>query len=161
MNRSRFFRLWFLVRYIASRGGAVVAMSVSLGAGCVHESPTVTEAMPGWVWNHADRQWIGDRLYLGRDIPGGGKVSEADWQAFMDEEVTPRFPDGLTVWRAQGQWRGADGKLVREATFILEIFHEASAETEQSLEAIIAEYKKRFRQESVLRATVPTQVRFY
>ena len=29
--------------------------------------------------------------------PGGAPVTDAEWAAFLDEEVTPRFPDGLTV----------------------------------------------------------------
>lgn len=47
---------------------------------------------------------VADRLFLGRQIPGGGMVSDADWTAFLAEVVTPRFPEGLTVWRAEGQW---------------------------------------------------------
>jgi len=36
-------------------------------------------------------------------------VSEEDWQRFLNVEVTPRFPDGLTVYDVYGQYRGSDG----------------------------------------------------
>ena len=36
-------------------------------------------------------------------IPDGDFVSEAEWTAFL-AEVVARFPEGLTVSRAEGQW---------------------------------------------------------
>ena len=65
--------------------------------------------------------------------------------------MTPRFPQGLTVWRADGQWRGADGVIVREPSFVLELIHPDSAAPERAVTEIIADYKHRFQQESVLR----------
>jgi hypothetical protein len=94
---------------------------------------------------------VSDRLFFGRSIPGGGTVSDAEWSAFLREVVTPRFPDGLTVLRAEGQWRDSANAIVREESFVLELIHAGSAETESSIAAIIAEYKRRFRQEAVLR----------
>ena len=47
---------------------------------------------------------ISDTLYFGFDRPGGSLVTESEWSAFLSEIVTPRFPDGLTVWQASGQW---------------------------------------------------------
>ena len=47
-------------------------------------------------------------------------VSEADWNRFLDEEVTPRFPDGLTVMSASGQWRDTErGNVVQEPSKVL------------------------------------------
>jgi Protein of unknown function (DUF3574) len=55
------------------------------------------------------------RLYFGLSIPGGGTVSDADWRDFLAHEVTPRFPDGLTVNEARGQWRDTrTGRVVGE-----------------------------------------------
>src|SRR5918993_2069487 len=36
-----------------------------------------------------------------------GSVSELEWQTLLRDEVTARFPNGLTTWEADGQWRGA------------------------------------------------------
>src|SRR5689334_1642317 len=66
---------------------------------------------------------ISDRLYFGRNIPGGGVVSESDWQTFLADVVTPRFPAGLSVLRAQGQWRDQNSIIQREDSFILDLLH--------------------------------------
>ena len=46
-------------------------------------------------------------LYFGLARPKGA-VTELEWQLFLRDEVTKRFPDGLTVWEAEGQWRTPD-----------------------------------------------------
>ncbi len=104
---------------------------------------------------------IADRLFFGRNIPSGGTVSEADWEEFLRTVVTPRFPEGLTIWRANGQWRNPRGELVKEAVFVVEVFHKKSDEVEISIATIAAEYKKRFGQGAVLRVTSESEVRFY
>lgn len=53
-------------------------------------------------------------LLFGTSRPHSAPVSEVDWQAFLDSEVIPRFPAGLTVLRGPGQWRGSDGIVARE-----------------------------------------------
>jgi hypothetical protein len=102
-----------------------------------------------------------DRLYFGRSIRDGGTVSDSAWGAFLREVVTPRFPDGLTVYRAEGQWREGDGRIVREESFVLEIVHAAGPSAEADFREIAAEYKHRFRQEAVMRVTSPARQRFY
>ncbi|HVG43813.1 MAG TPA: DUF3574 domain-containing protein [Longimicrobium sp.] len=103
-----------------------------------------------------------DRLYFGRSIrEGGGTVSDSAWSAFLREVVTGRFPDGLTVYRAEGQWREGDGRILREETFVLEIVHPVGPSAEADFREIAAEYKRRFRQQSVMRVTTPARQRFY
>ena len=104
---------------------------------------------------------VADRLFFGRNIPAGGTVSDVDWAQFMSTVVTPRFPKGLTVWQANGQWLDPRGIIVREPVFIVEIFHEKSDELEASIVAIAVEYKKRFGQDAVLRAVSGSQILFY
>ena len=89
------------------------------------------------------------QLYFGRD-EAGAAVSEADWAAFMDAEVTPRFPEGLTVWDAHGQWRRGDGTMVREETKVMLIVLGGSAGERARLAGLIGAYKARFHQRSVL-----------
>src|SRR5215472_9140395 len=60
------------------------------------------------------RQAATAELFFGRDVAGAPEVSEADWRQFVDEEVTPRFPDGLSVADVYGQWRSPKGDFVRE-----------------------------------------------
>ena len=49
-------------------------------------------------------------LYFGLARPKGA-VTELEWQIFLRDEVTRRFPDGLTVWEAEGQWRTPAGTI--------------------------------------------------
>ncbi|MBC7922699.1 MAG: DUF3574 domain-containing protein [Ferruginibacter sp.] len=104
--------------------------------------------------------WTLDRLYFGRSLPDSGQVSEQNWRQFLAEVVTPRFPDGLTVWRAEGQWRDSSGTIVRESTFLLELAHPDENESRRKLREIIGAYKQRFRQESVLRIMDQVRVEF-
>jgi hypothetical protein len=69
------------------------------------------------------------------------------------EVVTPRFPDGLTVWPAAGQWRSADGALLHEASWVLNVVRAPDATSDMASATIGDAYKKRFHQESVLRVT--------
>ena len=101
-----------------------------------------------------------DRLYFGRAIGDTGQVSDSAWAAFAREIITPRFPDGMTAWRARGQWRSGSGTIVHEPTVVLEIVHPANDSAEVAVREIVAEYKRRFRQEAVLRVTSDVRVTF-
>ncbi|MFX5510465.1 DUF3574 domain-containing protein, partial [Acinetobacter baumannii] len=69
-------------------------------------------------------------LFFGRDIAGQGRVSQAQWSAFLRETVTPRFPDGLTVLPASGQWRDRDtGRVSREPSFLVRLVFAETPET--------------------------------
>ena len=104
---------------------------------------------------------VSDRLFFGRNVPGGGTVSDAEWTAFVDSVVTPRFPDGLTIWHAQGQWRDPAGALVRETVMVLEVLHPDDPVAERAVREIAEEYKRRFGQDAVLRATERTTMRLH
>src|ERR1700761_7838995 len=61
-------------------------------------------------------------LMFGRLIGGRLGVSEGQWARFVAREITPRFPDGLTVFEARGQWRDRENnKIVREPSKIVQI----------------------------------------
>jgi hypothetical protein len=92
-------------------------------------------------------------LYFGTDIPGGGKVSAEEWDKFLEAEVTPRFPAGFTVLEGYGQFKDSGGKIVREASIILVLFYPKKQReaVDLKIEELRANYKKQFKQESVLR----------
>lgn len=101
---------------------------------------------------------VAERLYFGRNISDTLGVTDSAWAAFVAGFVSAQLPRGFTFWKAEGQWRGADGRPRREPSFVLEIVHPArSAETEAAIVAIIAEYKRRFSQEAVLRVATPAR----
>ena len=93
---------------------------------------------------------VNELLYFGTAKPRG-TVTLDDWTQFLNSSVTPRFPQGLTVWQASGQWQGADGAIVREASFVLNLLHPDDEWSENAIQAITADYKSRFQQETVLR----------
>lgn len=104
---------------------------------------------------------VADRLFLGRQIPGGEEVSDAEWTAFLAEVVTPRFPEGLTVWRADGQWLDEQGRTVREPVMVIEVIYPSGAAADAAIVEIAEEYRRRFRQEAVLRVTEDARVRVF
>ena len=95
------------------------------------------------------------RLYLGQDTPAGA-VTDAQWERFVEESVTPQFPEGFTVMQGQGRWRSAAGILHQEDTRVIEIVHEDSAMSHTRVREVGAAYKRRFAQQAVLVAQAPT-----
>lgn len=102
-----------------------------------------------------------DRLFFGANIPGGGQVSAEEWQTFVREVVTPRFKEGLTIFEGNGQWLDPRGEIVREHVMVVEVAHPTRRGIDDDLRAIANEYKRRFRQDAVLRMTVPARMTFY
>jgi hypothetical protein len=100
------------------------------------------------------------QLFFGRNVGARPAVSQADFQKFVDEEITTRFPDGLTVMDGGGQWRGSENQLIREASKVVLIVLPKRGDTSQRIEAVRAAYKTRFNQESVLLVTQAACVSF-
>lgn len=96
------------------------------------------------------RAMVNDMLYFGTAKPGG-VVSAGEWRRFVDTAVTPRFPDGLTLWAASGQWREEGGSVVRESSYVLSLVHADDAAAEKAVDEIRKAYRAQFHQESVLR----------
>jgi hypothetical protein len=88
-------------------------------------------------------------LYFGLARPKGS-VTELEWQIFLRDEVTRRFPDGLTVWEAEGQWRTPAGGIDHEQSKVLLLVHPDTAAARQSVQAVIEAYRTTFEQQSIL-----------
>ena len=99
-------------------------------------------------------------LVFGRSKADGSTVTEAQWRAFVDEHVTPRFPDGLTIVDASGQWRDRTGAVIREASKLVLILHPADEKSRRAIEEIRTLYRKLFDQESVLLMSTFSRVSF-
>jgi len=65
---------------------------------------------------------IQELLYFGAETPLGYVTPDNSAQ-FLNETVTPRFPEWLSVWQASGQWRSVSGKVIREPSYILNLVH--------------------------------------
>ena len=81
---------------------------------------------------------------------GRGHASEARWKQFLEHEVTPRFPDGLTVYETTGQWRDPQSVTIsRERSRVLRIIVSPGGGVEDKIAAVREAYRKQFRQKSV------------
>ena len=120
------------------RNAVALVMALAAGANASPVCPAGTRPMTQ------------TELFFGRDIAGGAVVGEADWRRFADEEITPRFPDGLTVEDAYGQWKGRDGAVVRERSKRVTIVLAGAPGEAAKLEAVREAYKRLFHQESVM-----------
>jgi hypothetical protein len=107
--------------------------------------------------------WVNTQLYFGLGPAGdlSKGVSEADWQAFLDKEVTPRFPAGLSVLDVYGQWlsKGAAAPE-RIRTKMLVIVYRENAANEHSIEAIRVAWKAKTLDQSVMKVTEHADVSF-
>lgn len=131
----------------------VAALLVLAAAGCAGHGPSF-EPTPG------TQALVRSELYFGRLRPDGTVVSDAEWRTFVAEEITPRFPDGFTVFDALGQYRGRDGQIVSEPTKVLLIVHGPDARLRGSVQELRDLYRRLFQQESVLLIESPARAGF-
>lgn len=87
-------------------------------------------------------------LLFGRNLRGRLGVTDQLWSRFLAEVITPRFPDGLTVLDGAGQWKSG-ARIAHERSKLVMILTPAAPDLHQRLEAIVAAYKLRFRQQAV------------
>ena len=133
-----------------TRGVAAALLAVLLGGCSLHRIAAC----------HAgESRAVMDSLYFGT-LREGGQVSVEEWQQFLGEVITPRFPDGLTSWAAAGQWRDGDGAVQKENAYVLHVVHADSAKHDQSVREVIDLYKDRFDQRAVLRVRSPACISF-
>lgn len=94
---------------------------------------------------------VSAELMFGRKIGDRIGVSEAAFAAFVAREITPRFPDGLTVIDAKGQWRDSErGTIVREPSKVVLLTFAEDPARRADIAAISDAYKRQFQQQSVL-----------
>jgi hypothetical protein len=130
--------------FLAALGCAARTPSVGVGPACVV----------------GDSALVRETLYFGRNRPGGGTVDDAEWRTFLNQVLTPRFPAGLTVVNATGQWKGQSGVVEQEQSNVVTVYHAEDAESNRAVREVALEYKRRFGQEAVLRERIPTCAAF-
>ncbi|HET9224479.1 MAG TPA: DUF3574 domain-containing protein, partial [Roseiflexaceae bacterium] len=62
--------------------------------------------------------FVRTELFFGSERPNKPEVSDAEFKQFLDEEVTPRFPDGLTV-RLNSAAAQSDARCFPETGFCI------------------------------------------
>ncbi|TRV79132.1 DUF3574 domain-containing protein [Streptomyces sp. 130] len=136
----------------AAAGLAVLAVGTpvayaTLGSGASPEPRPAVGAVRG-------QDYIETRLLFGTERPDGGpEVTDRQFLAFIDEEVTPRFPNGLTVQDGRGQWRDSRGVIERERSYELTLLYPASEARlrGRQIERIRDAYEKEYAQDAVAR----------
>jgi len=104
--------------------------------------------------------WARTELYFGTARPGG-EVSDEDFTRFLDNVVTPLFPDGLTLLSGYGQFLGSDSILIKERSKVLILFYPLrTPDANRNIQEIRRRYKEIFQQESVLRVDSVTLLSF-
>jgi hypothetical protein len=97
------------------------------------------------------RMMISAEMIFGRNIGDRPGISESAFSNFVAREITPRFPDGLTIIDGDGQWRdGVRNVDVRERAKVVLITFADDARKRADLVAIAENYKRQFSQQSVL-----------
>lgn len=132
---------------------AAIILAAIILAGCA--------SLPPQTCRPGQEAMLTAELLFGRKIGERLGVSETAFRRFVDEEVTPRFPDGLTVLEASGQYRDtASGALIREPSKLLLIALKDEQEGRARLAAVAQAYKTRFQQQSVGTILRPACVSF-
>ena len=99
----------------------------------------------------ASEEMIETQLFFGLSKKHG-EVSAAEWAAFLNRDVVPRFAEGFTVLDAQGFWLSTQSKqTISEKSKVILRMHAKGAAQDQAIGDVVDAYKKRFAQESVLR----------
>jgi len=125
---------------------AAIVLIVTVGISSHARADNGVEACP-----EGTEQFTEYRLYFGRNQGNVEVVSNAAWSAFLRDEITPRFGDGLTVVDAAGQWRDQAGVIVREKSKLVVVLTGAEDSGLQRTDEIVRAYKEAFAQEAVLR----------
>jgi hypothetical protein len=90
------------------------------------------------------------QLFFGLSVKGRGPVTPQEWTVFVRRNVAPRFPDGFTVYEAQGQWLDpASHAVVRENSKVMIIAAEDTAEVRTKIGEVSDLYRTAFHQQSV------------
>ena len=90
------------------------------------------------------------KMYFGFELPGGRTVQPRAWTRFLSANVTPRFPDGFTVYDAYGQWMDPKmSKPSQERSKVVEIAVPDSLATRTAITDIARNYRQTFQQQSV------------
>ncbi|MDW3711059.1 MULTISPECIES: DUF3574 domain-containing protein [unclassified Pseudomonas] len=116
------------------RGPVVIALVASLAGAALLLASRSPLAGDGHPREHA---MLRTELYF-------GAIEPAAWERFLAEEVTPRFPDGLSWYDVNGQWRGPSGKPEKLPSRILLLIHADNAANREALAEIGALFLARY-----------------
>ncbi|MWA10417.1 DUF3574 domain-containing protein [Streptomyces sp. BA2] len=145
---------------------AAAATVLAVGAPAAYASLDSDTRTPGTTTTSQvsrGQAYTETRLLFGTERPDGGPdVTDKQFMRFIDKEVTPSFPDGLTVQDGRGQWRDSNGKIERERSYELILLYPTSQAHRRDalIEDIREDYVKKYEQDSVARLDDRVRVDF-
>ena len=143
----------------------LAALAVALAAACADVDGDAAseppEAPAPTVCPAGTELWAEYRLYFGRNRDGVEVVSDQEWAVFIQDVVTPHFPDGLTVLDGRGQWQTIGGAIEGERSKVLVVLAPLDSEAPEKLATIANGYKGLFGQESVIQTIDSACTSFY
>jgi len=74
-----------------------------------------------------------------------GRISDADWQAFLDDNITPRFENMLLVRDGYTQYWPRDGDFVQGSIKEVILYHDETKTADASIEYIRKRYRHYFK----------------
>ena len=120
-------------------------------AGCAAVPTPPAPSPPAYVCLlPSEQRMLVAELFFGRDIKGRAPLTDAEWAAFIENIITPNFPDGFTVFDGEGQWRNPrTGHIARAPTKVLLVAAPRTPDLARRLSAVIDTFKSQFHQQSV------------
>ena len=143
---------------------AGVPRAASTGPGPAADA--VTSAYHGDAARPAEgKGWVRTELYFATGqweaSPEEVAAGERRWLDFLDREVTPRFPSGLSVFDVYGQWLPPGASTPsRLRSKELVVHHPDTPEQAAAIEDIRAAWKRETGHLSVLRSQLHADVSF-
>lgn len=134
---------------MARRPLITVVVYLTLLVGCA--------AIPQLNCPSSEERSVNEMLYF-RTAKPRGVVTPKEWEDFLLTSLTPRFPKGFPFWQASGQWQNSTRTITREISWVVSLVHPNDADNEMAVAAIVNDYKRRFKQEAVLRLKSPVCV---
>ncbi|MBN2168424.1 MAG: DUF3574 domain-containing protein [Actinobacteria bacterium] len=92
--------------------------------------------------DNSELEYLQTEIFCGRNIPGGGEVSEEQFAAFLNDVVTREFPMGMTVYDAYGQMENPDGEIVEQKTKVILLVFEKTSDGGKSVQKVVDAYRK-------------------
>jgi hypothetical protein len=97
------------------------------------------------------------QLFFGLSVPDRDPVTAKEWNSFLRQTVTPRFPEGFTVYDAYGQsWNPATRSVGRERTKVVLIAIVDTTPARAKIAEVADQYRETFHQRSVGIVTSPS-----
>ncbi|MCP9904517.1 DUF3574 domain-containing protein [Cyanobium sp. BA5m-21] len=110
----------------------------------------------------AESGWLKSELYFGARIANGSLISPEAWAEFLEQVITPAFPDGLTVVQALGQMRSSNGVIRQQPTWVVVILRPRGSLEDQRIRSVINNFRSRFKGAELMRVDIPvTQPQFF